>query len=248
MLELKNLSGGYHKADIVQDVSLRFPEGKITAIVGQNGCGKSTLLKLACGQLVKSAGEILTDGQSLDVLSRQEIAQKISYLPQSRTVPDITVEALVLHGRFPWLGYPRVYTAKDRKFAKSAMERAGVTSHSKKLVAKLSGGELQKVYLAMLLAQDTNTLLFDEPTTYLDIEHQLELIELLSSLKADGRAIAAVLHDLNLALDCADQVAVMKAGRLLIVSTPQNVLDSGILEQAFGVKVRLEQRYGFERL
>ncbi|PYG84856.1 iron complex transport system ATP-binding protein [Ruminiclostridium sufflavum DSM 19573] len=248
MLDLKNLSGGYSGSNIVQDVSLCFPEGKITVIIGQNGCGKSTLLKLACGQLAKRAGELLLDKQSLAALSRQEIAQKISYLPQARTMPDITVEALVLHGRFPWLGYPRVYTVKDRKLAESAMERAGIISHRKKLFAKLSGGEQQKAYLAMLLAQDTKTVLLDEPTTYLDIEHQLELIELLSALKSDGRAIAAVLHDLNLALSCADQLAVMQAGSLLAVGTPRNILDLGILEQAFGIKVRLEQSYSFERL
>jgi iron complex transport system ATP-binding protein len=245
MLELINLSGGYGGSDVVRNVSTRFLKGKITAVIGQNGCGKSTLLKLTCGHITKRTGEILLGGRKIDDLSRTEIAQNISYLPQARTIPDITVEALILHGRFPWLGYPRVYTANDRELAEAAMERVGVIRHRKKLIANLSGGERQKAYIAMLLAQDTEIILLDEPTTYLDIKHQLELLELLVELKSEGRTIVIVLHDLNLAASYADHAAVMKAGELLAVDTPANIFGSGIIEQAFGVKAQVEQRYGF---
>ncbi|GHU83504.1 ferric citrate ABC transporter ATP-binding protein FecE [Clostridia bacterium] len=248
MLELFNLHGGYSGCDTICDVSLCFPKGQITAIVGQNGCGKSTLLKLACGQLTKSDGKILLCGDELADLHRKEIAQKISYLPQMRTVPDITAESLVLHGRFPWLGYPRVYTENDRKLALDAMERVGVASVRKKLLTRLSGGERQKVYLAMLIAQNTDVVLLDEPTTYLDIEHQLELIDLLTTLKLVGKTVALVLHDLNMALTHADRIAVMQKGRLLATDTAQGILQAGVLEIAFGVKVQLEERYCFEKL
>jgi iron complex transport system ATP-binding protein len=173
-----------------------------------------------------------------------EIARHIAYLPQSRTVPDITVERLVLHGRFPWLGYPRVYRRQDYALTLQAMEWAGIAEARKKVFAALSGGERQRAYLAMLLAQDADTVLLDEPATYLDITYQLELIKLLNKLKNKGKAVVAVLHDLHMALDCADVLAVMQRGRLLALETPTQILASGALEQAFGIAIR-PRRYDF---
>ncbi|MDR3092224.1 MAG: ABC transporter ATP-binding protein [Clostridiales bacterium] len=237
MIELNNLSGGYGRAAVTKNVSLTIPNGKITAIIGANGCGKSTLLKLICGQLKPSGGEILIDGKPLSGLSRAEAAKSISYLPQSRTAPDISVEALVLHGRFPWLGYPRVYRAEDRAVTESAMEKAGILHKRREALPRLSGGERQKAYIAMTLAQNTSHALLDEPTAYLDIAHQLEFIELTELLKREGKAVAVVLHDINMALERADSLAVLKNGEVLAAGGPEEILRTGAIENAFGVKI-----------
>lgn len=246
MIEARDLSGGYgRRNDVVGPVSLTFADGRITVLTGPNGSGKSTLLKLCCGQLKRSGGEVLLERRPLDSLSRTEIARAAAYLPQNRATPDIAVENLVLHGRFPWLGYPRIYRQKDRAAALRAMERTGIAGKRKKRMAELSGGERQKAYLAMLLAQDTRSVLLDEPTTYLDVAHQLELEDLLFLLKREGKAVGVVLHDLNLALDCADAMAVMKEGRLLFFGPPEKALSSGVLEKTFGVRILPNRRYGF---
>ena len=247
MIEVKELSGGYPGIEVVHDISLSFPDGQITAVIGPNGCGKSTLLNLCCGQLHQTRGEVLADGKSLSILSRTDIARTIALLPQSRTIPDITVGALVLHGRFPWLGYPRVYREEDKAAAENAMTRTGIQEKSHKLLARLSGGERQKAYLAMLLAQDTGHILLDEPTTYLDINHQLQLFSLLTELKQEGKCVIAVLHDLGTALEIADRVAVMREGRLLTAGTPEQVILSGAIEAAFGVKIGRREQYAFLR-
>lgn len=247
MIELKGLSGGYPNFEAVHEVSLSFPDGQITAVIGPNGCGKSTLLHLCCGQLHPKRGEILADGEPLSALSRTDIARKIALLPQSRAIPDITVGALVLHGRFPWLGYPRIYREEDRAAAENAMARVGIAEKSRELLNRLSGGERQKAYLAMLLAQSTGNLLLDEPTTYLDVSRQLQLLTLLTELKREGKCVAAVLHDLGMALEIADRVAVMKSGRLLKVGTPEQVILSGAIEDAFGVRIGRKEQYAFLR-
>ncbi|MDR2671078.1 MAG: ABC transporter ATP-binding protein [Oscillospiraceae bacterium] len=247
MIELKNLSGGYRRADVVRDISLRLRGGRITAVVGENGCGKSTLFKLVCGQLPPSGGAVLWRGRPLGGFTRTEIAQRISYLPQSRAVPDISVGALVLHGRFPWLGYPRVYRAGDKAAAEAAMRQTEIWHKRHALLASLSGGERQKAYIAMTLAQNTDCILLDEPTTHLDAAHQLACIELLHLLKDKGKAVAVVLHDINMALACADEMAVIKAGRLLAAGPPEQVLAAGALEEAFGVRVSRAEQIVFSR-
>lgn len=247
MIKLEHLSGGYGRTQVIEDLSLFFPNEQITAIVGPNGCGKSTLLKMCSGQLPYLQGEIFVDQKPLSGLHRKEVAQTISYLPQSRTVPEISVERLVMHGRFPWLGYPRVYREEDRRAAEIAMEQAGILEKRKKPLSALSGGERQKAYIAMVLAQNTSHVLLDEPTTYLDIVHQLELLELFSFLKAEHKAVVAVLHDLGMALDTADQIVVMKRGGLLFAGTPEQAAGSGALEEAFGVKLQRREQYAFFR-
>lgn len=245
MIEVRNLCGGYRGQTVVRNISLFLPNGQITVLVGPNGCGKSTLLRLCCGQLTPSGGEILVDKQPFPSLTRTQIARAIAYLPQSRSTPDITVQSLVLHGRFPWLGYPRVYREQDREASLHAMRQTGIIDKRNKLIVELSGGERQKAYLAMLLAQGTGTVLLDEPSTYLDVAHQLELLELLKLLKEEGKAVGVVLHDLNMALDCADTLAVMKNGALLSCAAPKETLSLGTLEQAFGVRLRAKQQYSF---
>ncbi|MCL2398649.1 MAG: ABC transporter ATP-binding protein [Defluviitaleaceae bacterium] len=239
MIEFKSVSVGYKNIDVIQNMSINFPNGKITVLIGSNGCGKSTLLSAALGRLRLSLGEICVDGNNLLTLPRKKAAQKISLLPQSRTIPDITVEAFVLHGRFPWLGYPRVYRVEDKVIVKKAMERVNIIEKRHELLAHLSGGERQKAYLAMLLAQNTSNILLDEPTTYLDIAHQLELLELMKKFKNDNKCVIAVLHDLDMAFEIADQIAVLKNGSLLKIGTPKEVFASKAVEEAFGVKITI---------
>ena len=238
MMELRGITAGYGGTPILNDISLRFDNGKVNILVGPNGCGKSTLLRVAARLMVPERGEVLVDGRDGRTLTSKEFARHVALLPQSRSVPEISVSSLVLHGRFPYLGYPRRYSAKDRQAAKRAMELTGVAGLAQESVARLSGGQRQKVYLAMAVAQDTPTLLLDEPTTFLDIAHQLEMLPLARALAQQGKAVVMVLHDLNLALTCADQVAVMESGQLRQVGTPEEIYQSGVLEQVFGVSVR----------
>ena len=228
MVKLKGISAGYGEKTVLQNISMDFPPGTVTAIVGPNGCGKSTRLKTAAGLLPVTAGEIAAE---------EPRARRIASSPQSRSVPEMTAGRLVLHGRFPWLSWPRQYRAEDEAAARAAMERLGVAELSDTPLAELSGGTRQKCYLAMALAQGADTLLLDEPTSFLDIGHQLQLMALCRELAAEGKALAVVLHDLPLALGYADLVAVMDAGRLLALDTPEAIFSSGLLDRIFGVRV-----------
>ena len=228
MLELRNVTAGYGEKLILHDISLDFPPGTVTAILGPNGSGKSTLLKAAAGLLPIASGAVVAE---------EPRARHVAYLPQTRRVPEMTVRQLVLQGRYPWLGWPRRYGEKDHELARRAMERLGVAGLADRPLAELSGGTRQKCYLAMTLAQDTEGLLLDEPTSFLDPAHQLRLMALCRSVAAGGKAVAVVLHDLPLALRFADRVAVVDAGRLLMVDSPAGLLKSGLLEKTFAVKI-----------
>lgn len=236
MMELCHITAGYGGTPVLEDVSLTFAPGQVTVLAGPNGCGKSTLLRLAARLMVPEKGRLLLDGQDAKGLSSKEFARHVALLPQSRSTPEITAGALVLHGRFPYLGYPRRYSARDRLIARRAMELTGVLELEHAPVSRLSGGQRQKVYLAMAVAQDTPILLLDEPTTFLDIAHQLELVHLARALAGQGKAVVMVLHDLNLALTCADRVAVLCEGKLRQMGTPEETYESGVLEQVFQVR------------
>lgn len=237
MMELCHITAGYGGPPVLRDVSLVFEPGKVTVLAGPNGCGKSTLLRVAARLMAPERGEVRIEGQDVSRLSAKQFARLAALLPQSRPLPGITAGSLVLHGRFPYLGYPRRYGPADRAAARSAMERSGVLELADRNVARLSGGQRQKVYLAMALAQDTPVLLLDEPTTFLDIGCQLELARLMRETAAEGKAVVMVLHDLNLALGCAHRVAVMEEGRLRAWGTPAEIYAGGALEEVFGVRV-----------
>ena len=228
MVELRNLTAGYGEKTILRDISLTFPPGTVTAILGINGCGKSTLLKAAAGLIPLQGGEVLTD---------EPRARNIAYLPQTRRLPELTAGRLVLHGRFPWLGWPRTYRPADHAAARKAMERLGVAQFADTPMSQLSGGTRQKIYLAMALAQEAPTILLDEPTSFLDPAHQLRFLELCRSLAAEGRAVAAVLHDLPLALRFADRLAVLDGGRLIALGTPDEIMSTDILQKTFGIQI-----------
>ena len=237
MLELKQVSSGYGGETKLFNISLSVPDQAILSIIGPNGCGKSTLLRSISGMQRPYSGSILLDGVPLHCVGRNDLAKRISYLPQSRNIPSITVSSMVLHGRFPYMGYPRRYRPDDKKIAEQAMEWAGILSLRDKEMALLSGGEQQKVYIAMVLVQNTKTVLLDEPTTYLDIRHQLEIMHLVRKMRAEGKTVVMVLHDLNLALTYSDRVAVMQDGCLSAYGIPDDIYRSGVLNDVFGVRV-----------
>ena len=244
MIELKSFSAGYEHTEILHEITLNQDLGTLTCIVGPNGCGKSTLLKSLIGLTQPMAGELLLDGLPLPIKKPVEVAKRISYLSQGRSTPDMTVSQLVLHGRFPHLAYPRRYTQKDREIADRAIDKMQLAPYARLPLSKLSGGIRQRAYLAMALSQCTDYILLDEPTTYLDVSHQLELIELLRRLTRQSKGVIAVLHDLPLALRFADRIAVMEGGRLVACGTPEEIYRSDILLRVFGVSLARDPETG----
>ncbi len=249
MIEIKNLSAGYGGETVLGGVNAKFETGRLTSIVGVNGCGKSTLLKAILGILPPSDGEILIDGAPLTKMSRNGVAKRVAYLSQGMSLPDMTVGQLVLHGRFPYLSYPRRYSAADREIAREAMEAVGISGLADMPLSALSGGMRQNAYIAMALAQDTDHILLDEPTTYLDVRHQLELMKLLERLADGGKSIVTVMHDLPLAFDFSDEIAVLDKGQIIMQAPPAELCDSALLYDIFGIRLgRIEgkDKYYYE--
>lgn len=245
MLEARNLSAGYPGRAVLAGVSLAARPGRVLALLGPNGCGKSTLLRTMAGLLPPLGGEVLLDGRR-DYSPRQA-AQRVAYLPQSRTAPNITVRRLVLHGRFPYLSYPRRYGREDYEAVDRALVAADALDLADRPLPELSGGQRQKAYLAMALAQETEAILMDEPTTFLDIRHQLEVLALVRRLAEEGRGVVLALHDLCLALTAADDVAVLGEGRLLALGGPEAIYQSKVLERVMGVRLDRSEGPGGRR-
>ena len=237
MLEVKSLSAGYSDTHVLEHVDFRIPSGKVTVILGPNGCGKSTLLKALCGIIPADSGQVVLDGENILTLPQRQLAQRVAYLAQSRQIPDITVERLVLHGRFPYLGYPRRYRKEDYAIADAAMKTMGVAELADELVQNLSGGQRQKVYIAMALAQDTPVILLDAPTTYLDISHQLQLMQQARMLAAQGKTVAMIIHALPHAFQTADHMILMQEGKIVADGTPEQIYASGMISSVFGVRL-----------
>lgn len=211
VLEYRDVSVSCQRTPILKDISLTFPGGRITALLGPNGCGKTTLLQCLNGVSRVTKGCILLEGEDLSGLSPRERARRLSFLPQVRTIiPSLPVRTLVEHGRFPWLGFARKKTPQDARIVQRAMEFAQVEGYADQSVDTLSGGVRQRVFLAMVLAQDCPVLVLDEPTTYLDFQGQRQFFALLRKLKSQGKTIILTLHDLNQALRLADHVVVMR--------------------------------------
>ncbi len=235
MIELSHISTGYGIKIILNDVSVAFEKGKLTSIIGANGCGKSTLLKTILGILPSKSGNVTIDGARLKEMSRNDIARRIAYLSQEKNTPDMTVEQLVLHGRFPHLSYPRRYTDKDRVIAVGVMEQMGIVEYAHKPLYSLSGGMKQNSYIAMALAQETDYILLDEPTTYLDIAHQLELMKILRSLADSGKGIVAVMHDLPMAFTFSDKIILINDGRIVDDERPEKIYERNVIDKVFGI-------------
>ena len=237
MLELKNVTSGYGRADILKNVNLALEHGKLTSIIGPNGCGKSTLLRTALGILPCRCGEVTVDKKNIKDLKPHELARRVSYLSQERRVPDMTVEELVLNGRFSHLSYPRIYTDTDKKIAREAMERMSIDALAGTPLSALSGGMRQSAYIAMILAQDSDYVLLDEPLTYLDISHQLSLMRSLKTLVKEGRGIITVMHDLPLAARFSDEIVLMNNGSVIESLPPSELVSLPVIEELFSAKL-----------
>lgn len=186
----------------------------------------------------KTSGEVMVDGKRIETYKPEELARKIAYLPQNRPVPDISVKRMVLHGRFPYLKYPRRYRDIDMKIAEDAIRQVGMEEFTHKNMNKLSGGMQQKVYIAMALAQDTPVTMMDEPTSFLDIVYQMKLMDIARKLADQGKAVVMVLHDISMALKTADHIVVLSQGTVADKGTPEEVFESGALDRVFGLKMK----------
>ena len=244
MVECKALSTGYPGTPVSQNIDLFVRPGEILTLIGPNGCGKTTLLKTIAGLLPVQGGQLLLEGVDLSSYTERRLAARRAYLPQLRETPDITVSALVAHGRFPHLGFSRQMTARDKEQVEQAMEVTGTVHLRHKKMGQLSGGQRQRVYLAMTVAQETPLLLWDEPTTYLDISSRLTIMKLARKLNQAGKTIVMTLHDLSDALTVSHRVCLMDSGgEAVMTASPEQLFQSGEIDRIFGIRserVRLQ--------
>ncbi|WP_229402728.1 ABC transporter ATP-binding protein [Micromonospora okii] len=235
-LTAEDVTLGYGERVVSARVSLAVPDGAFTAIVGPNACGKSTLLKAFVRLLTPSSGAVRLDGRDVADHRPKRFARQVGFLPQGLVAPeDIVVRRLVARGRYPHGSLLGTGTAADAEAVRSAMEVAGVAELAERRVEELSGGQRQRVWIAMVLAQETPYLLLDEPTTFLDITHQYELLALFARLRDEGRTIVAVLHDINQACRFADHLVAMKGGRVVAQGPPADVVDAELMREVFGL-------------
>ncbi|AMY68751.1 ABC transporter ATP-binding protein [Frigidibacter mobilis] len=236
-LAAHGLHAGYGDRAVLQGLELSIPPGRITAIVGANACGKSTLLRSLSRLLAPAQGQVLLDGKSVHKMPPRHLARQMGLLPQSPAAPDgITVLDLVSRGRHPHHGLLSRWTGQDDAAVAAALQATGTTDLAERAVDELSGGQRQRVWIAMALAQETGLLLLDEPTTFLDIAHQIEVLDLLTDLNhARGTTIVMVLHDLNLAARYADTLVALRAGRVHAAGPPEAVLTEAMVEAVFGL-------------
>lgn len=238
LLAANRISVGYGGEPVIDELSLAVHRGDFVAVIGPNGCGKSTLLKAFARVNKLSAGEVRLDGQRLDRMRGRAVARRVSLLPQSAVAPEgITVRELVARGRHPHHTVLRQWSPADDEAITTALERTRLNDLADTGVAALSGGQRQRAWVAMVLAQDTEVILLDEPTTFLDIAHQYELLELMAELNAEGRTIVAVLHDLNQAARFASRLVVMRDGEVQGEGPPRDVLTAELVERVFGLPV-----------
>ncbi len=240
-LSAENLAVGYDQREIIDDLSVQIPAGKISVIVGANACGKSTLLKTLARLLKPSKGTVLLDGKSIHQIPTREVATRLGLLPQSPTAPEgITVADLVGRGRYPRQGWIRQWTSADDEAIADAMTSTDVLEIADRPIDELSGGQRQRVWIAMALAQETGILLLDEPTTFLDLTHQFEVLDLLVDLnKRDDRTIVLVLHDLNQACRFGDHLIAMKDGAIVAEGNPDEVITEQVVQDVFGLAVKV---------
>ncbi len=237
LLQATGLTLAYDEREVVHDLDLVVPSGQITAVVGANGCGKSTLLRALARLMRPRGGSVLLDGRSIAELSTKAVAKRLGILPQSPLAPDgLAVEDLVARGRYPHQSLFAHWSAQDEAAVEAALDATQMTDLRDRPLDELSGGQRQRAWIAMTLAQETEILLLDEPTTFLDLAHQVEVLDLLSALVADhGRTVVMVLHDINQACRYADHVVAMRDGSIHAAGAPEDVVDGDLVQEVFGL-------------
>lgn len=239
-LRAESLHAGYGAHRVLDGVDLEVLGGQLTVILGPNACGKSTLLKSLARVLAPDDGRVLLDGDPLDRLPTKQIARTLSMLPQSPAAPQgMTVADVVARGRYPHQSLLRSWSAEDERVSVESMRAANVLQLRERPIEALSGGQRQRVWIAMTLAQQTPLVLLDEPTTYLDITHQVEVLDLTRRLHRSGRTVVVVLHDLNLAFRYATHVVLMRDGGILAQGDPRQLVTAELIEQVFGLRCRV---------
>ncbi|MEZ9233311.1 Fe(3+) dicitrate ABC transporter ATP-binding protein FecE [Vibrio amylolyticus] len=237
MLQTQNLSVAYGKQTIIPNLSVSIPKGKITALIGPNGCGKSTLLKTLVRINKPSSGKVLFKGKPLSNYGDKTLARSLSLLPQILVNPEgITVRKLVEYGRSPYVSHWGRLGQEDKNIVEQAMQDTGVLAYADKPVESLSGGQRQRAWIAMVIAQDTDIVLLDEPTTYLDMSHQVELMNLMQQMNNNGKTVVVVLHDLNQACRYCDHLIVLDRGCKVTEGSPDEVMTEQLLNRVFDLK------------
>lgn len=241
-LEAKSLSLRYGGgAPIFELLDVGIPEHKVTVLIGKNGCGKSTLLRSLARLLKPAGGSVLLDGKDIYTRSTKEVAKRLSILPQGPVAPEgLTVLQLVKQGRYPHQTWLKQWSQEDEEAVARALAATGMTAFADRSVDALSGGQRQRAWIAMTLAQDTGVILLDEPTTYLDMAHQIDVLELLSELnELEGRTIVMVLHDINLACRYADHIVAVADGAVYAEGAPADIVDERLISDVFAMDCRM---------
>ncbi|RCW47544.1 ABC transporter ATP-binding protein [Paenibacillus prosopidis] len=240
-IQAKNLTLSYGQKPIFSNLDLLIPTGKITVFIGSNGCGKSTLLRSLARLLKPQEGSILLDGSEISKLSSKEVARRLAILPQGPIAPEgLTVHQLVKQGRYPYQSWLQQWSHEDEKMVKKALEVTHMNELSARSVDSLSGGQRQRAWIAMTLAQNTPTILLDEPTTYLDMTHQIEILDLLFDLnEQENRTIVMVLHDINLACRYAHHIVAVKEGRIYAQGEPEIIMNEQLIRDVFDMECQV---------
>lgn len=237
-LETRDLSVCYGNQFVFQDLNLSIDKGKVTALIGSNGCGKSTLLRTMARLLKPQEGNVLLEGHSIATLPTKDVAKRMALLPQGPSAPEgLTVLQLVKQGRYPYQSWLQQWSKEDERQVRHALETTGLTELAERTVDSLSGGQRQRAWIAMVLAQGTDIVLLDEPTTYLDLTHQIEVLDLLYSLNVqEGRTIVMVLHDINLACRYAHHIVAIQDRKVFAEGSPEEVITADMIESVFNMK------------